>query len=49
MAREIAEETGLSVYAAEIPDASVYHIAVANKDVFIVTYGSPPPRPRRPS
>lgn len=39
VAREITEETGLSVDVAEILDAWVYHIAVANKDVFIVTYG----------
>ncbi|WP_027932178.1 NUDIX hydrolase [Amycolatopsis thermoflava] len=39
VAREIAEETGLSVTVAEILDAWVYHIAVASKDVFIVTYG----------
>nr|WP_307793346.1 NUDIX hydrolase [Amycolatopsis sp. MtRt-6] len=37
--REVTEETGLSVDVAEILDAWVYHIAVANKDVFIVTYG----------
>lgn len=39
VAREITEETGLPVEVAEIVDAWVYHIAVANKDVFIVTYG----------
>ncbi|MEU4254327.1 NUDIX hydrolase [Amycolatopsis sp. NPDC026612] len=39
VAREINEETGLPVDVAEILDAWVYHIAVANKDVFIVTYG----------
>lgn len=39
VAREIAEETGLRVAVAEILDSWVYHIAVANKDVFIVTYG----------
>jgi mutator protein MutT len=39
VAREITEETGLSVTVAEILDAWVYHIAVARKDVFIVTYG----------
>jgi mutator protein MutT len=39
VAREITEETGLAVEVAEILDAWVYHIAVAKKDVFIVTYG----------
>jgi 8-oxo-dGTP pyrophosphatase MutT (NUDIX family) len=39
VAREITEETGLPVDVAEILDAWVYHIAVAKKDVFIVTYG----------
>lgn len=39
MAREITEETGLPVETVEILDAWVYHIAVAAKDVFIVTYG----------
>ena len=39
VAREISEETGLPVDVADILDAWVYHIAVANKDVFIVTYG----------
>lgn len=39
VAREIAEETGLPVTVAEILDAWMYHIAVASKDVFIVTYG----------
>jgi len=47
VAREIAEETGLPVEVAEILDAWVYHIAVANKDVFIVTYGLRPRRPLR--
>jgi mutator protein MutT len=37
--REIEEESGLPVQVAEILDAWVYHIAVAAKDVFIVTYG----------
>jgi 8-oxo-dGTP pyrophosphatase MutT (NUDIX family) len=39
VAREIAEESGLPVETAEIIDAWVYHIEVARKDVFIVTYG----------
>ncbi|MGW5715147.1 NUDIX hydrolase [Amycolatopsis sp. NPDC003865] len=39
VAREISEETGLPVDVADILDAWVYHIDVANKDVFIVTYG----------
>ena len=39
VAREISEETGLPVDVAGILDAWMYHIAVANKDVFIVTYG----------
>jgi len=39
VAREITEETGLAVDVAEILGAWVYHIAVGNKDVFIVTYG----------
>jgi len=37
--REISEESGLRVEVAEILDAWVYHIDVADKDVFIVTYG----------
>jgi 8-oxo-dGTP pyrophosphatase MutT (NUDIX family) len=39
VAREITEEAGLPVDVVEILDAWVYHIAVAAKDVFIVTYG----------
>jgi 8-oxo-dGTP pyrophosphatase MutT (NUDIX family) len=39
VAREITEETGLPVEVAGIVDAWVYHIEVARKDVFIVTYG----------
>ena len=39
VAREITEESGLPVDVAEILDAWMYHIAVADKDVFIVTYG----------
>ncbi|SEF38382.1 ADP-ribose pyrophosphatase YjhB, NUDIX family [Amycolatopsis pretoriensis] len=39
VAREITEESGLPVEVAEILDAWMYHIAVAAKDVFIVTYG----------
>uniref|UniRef100_UPI003F499C63 NUDIX hydrolase n=1 Tax=Amycolatopsis sp. CA-096443 TaxID=3239919 RepID=UPI003F499C63 len=39
VAREIAEETGLRVAVAGILDSWVYHIAVADKNVFIVTYG----------
>jgi 8-oxo-dGTP pyrophosphatase MutT (NUDIX family) len=39
VAREIAEESGLPVEVVGILDAWVYHIAVADKDVFIVTYG----------
>lgn len=38
VAREITEETGLPVRTVEILDAWVYHIEVAAKDVFIVTY-----------
>ncbi|MEU8632744.1 NUDIX hydrolase [Amycolatopsis sp. NPDC048633] len=39
VAREITEESGLPVDVAEILDAWMYHIDVAGKDVFIVTYG----------
>lgn len=39
VSREITEETGLPVQVAGIVDAWVYHIEVARKDVFIVTYG----------
>ena len=39
VAREITEESGLPVEVVGILDAWVYHIAVAKKDVFIVTYG----------
>lgn len=37
--REISEESGLPVQVVEIVDAWMYHITVAAKDVFIVTYG----------
>ncbi|HEY3690473.1 MAG TPA: NUDIX hydrolase [Pseudonocardiaceae bacterium] len=37
--REISEEAGLPVTVAEILDSWMYHITVADKDVFIVTYG----------
>lgn len=37
--REIAEETGLPVTVEEIIDSWMYHIEVARKHVFIVTYG----------
>ncbi|AEK45778.1 NUDIX hydrolase [Amycolatopsis mediterranei S699] len=43
VAREITEESGLPVDVMGILDAWVYHIAVANKDVFIVTYGCTSP------
>ncbi len=39
VAREIAEETGLAVDVVTILDSWVYRIAVARKDVLIVTYG----------
>ena len=42
VAREIAEETGWMVTTGPILDSWMYHIAVANKDVFIVTYGCDP-------
>ncbi|RSN19923.1 NUDIX hydrolase [Amycolatopsis sp. WAC 01416] len=37
--REIHEETRISVDAVEILDSWIYHITVAKKNVFIVTYG----------
>jgi 8-oxo-dGTP pyrophosphatase MutT (NUDIX family) len=37
--REIREETGWTVVVGSILDSWMYHIAVAKKDVFIVTYG----------
>jgi 8-oxo-dGTP pyrophosphatase MutT (NUDIX family) len=37
--REIMEETGLPVDVVEILDAWMYHIAVARKDIAIVTFG----------
>ncbi|MFI6030727.1 NUDIX hydrolase [Amycolatopsis magusensis] len=37
--REVREETGLEVTVAGTVDAWLYHIAVAAKTVFIVTYG----------
>jgi 8-oxo-dGTP pyrophosphatase MutT (NUDIX family) len=37
--REVAEETGLAVDAVELLDAWMYYIAVADKHVFVVTYG----------
>lgn len=39
VAREITEESGLPVEVSDILDAWMYHIDVADKDVFIVTYG----------
>jgi mutator protein MutT len=39
VSREIAEESGLPVEVVEILDSWMYHITVAAKDVFIVTYG----------
>jgi 8-oxo-dGTP pyrophosphatase MutT (NUDIX family) len=40
--REIAEETGWKVSAGPILDGWMYQIAVAGRDVFIVTYGCYP-------
>lgn len=40
--REIAEETQWQVTAGPILDAWMYHINVAEKDIFIVTYGCYP-------
>jgi len=37
--REIAEETGWKVTAGPILDSWMHHIAIADRDVFIVTYG----------
>lgn len=42
IAREIAEETRLTVETGPILDSWMYHIAVADKDVLIVTYGCHP-------
>jgi 8-oxo-dGTP pyrophosphatase MutT (NUDIX family) len=42
VAREISEETGWTVTTGPILDSWMYHIAVAGKDVFIVTYGCHP-------
>jgi 8-oxo-dGTP pyrophosphatase MutT (NUDIX family) len=39
VAREIHEETRWTVVTGPILDTWMYHIAVARKDVFIVTYG----------
>ncbi|WP_414942516.1 NUDIX hydrolase [Amycolatopsis sp. cmx-11-51] len=39
VAREIHKETRISVDVVEILDSWMYHIAVAKKNVFIVTYG----------
>ncbi|KFZ80835.1 NUDIX hydrolase [Amycolatopsis sp. MJM2582] len=39
VAREIGEETHVAVDVVEIIDSWMYHIDVAKKDVFIVTYG----------
>ncbi|MFK0244499.1 NUDIX domain-containing protein [Amycolatopsis azurea] len=39
VAREIQEETRLDVNVVAVIDSWMYHIDVANKDVFIVTYG----------
>lgn len=37
--REIDEETGWTVTTGPVLDSWMYHITVASKDVFIVTYG----------
>jgi 8-oxo-dGTP pyrophosphatase MutT (NUDIX family) len=42
VAREIAEETRWEVAAGPILDSWIYHIAVARKYVFVVTYGCHP-------
>jgi 8-oxo-dGTP pyrophosphatase MutT (NUDIX family) len=42
VAREIHEETGWTVVTGPILDTWMYHITVARKDVFIVTYGCHP-------
>ncbi|MGH4019374.1 MAG: NUDIX hydrolase [Pseudonocardiaceae bacterium] len=42
VAREIAEETRWKVTTGPILDSWMYHIAIADKDVFIVTYGCYP-------
>ncbi|OXM50260.1 NUDIX hydrolase [Amycolatopsis thailandensis] len=39
VAREIYEETRIGVDVVNVLDSWMYHIEVANKDVFIVTYG----------
>ena len=42
VAREIHEEIGCSVETGPILDSWMYHITVANRDVFVVTYGRRP-------
>lgn len=42
VAREIHEETGWTVVTGPILDTWMYHIVVARKHVFIVTYGCYP-------
>jgi 8-oxo-dGTP pyrophosphatase MutT (NUDIX family) len=42
VAREIREETSWEVRTGPILDSWMYHIAVAHKHVFIVTYGCQP-------
>jgi 8-oxo-dGTP pyrophosphatase MutT (NUDIX family) len=42
VAREIHEEIGCSVETGPILDSWMYHITVADKDVFVVTYGCLP-------
>lgn len=42
VAREVAEETRWTVRTGPILDAWMYYIAVADKNVFIVTYGCYP-------
>ncbi|OXM44802.1 NUDIX hydrolase [Amycolatopsis alba] len=39
VAREIYEETRIGVDVVDVLDSWMYHIEVADKDVFIVTYG----------
>ncbi len=42
VAREVREETGLTVRTGPILDSWLYYVAAAHKQVFVVTYGCEP-------
>jgi 8-oxo-dGTP pyrophosphatase MutT (NUDIX family) len=48
VAREIQEETGWAVRTGPVLDSWMYHITVARRHVFIVTYGCHPTHTEKP-